>query len=73
VIPTLPPVPAVAAPLPIAIAPVLPELDVPELNVSAPLKPAVPAFAVRIVIAPLVVAVPSPVVIETEPPVTTVL
>jgi hypothetical protein len=52
---------------------VLPELDVPELNVSAPLKPAVPAFAVRIEIAPLVVAVPSPVVIETEPPVTTVL
>ena len=68
-----PPVPAVAAPDPIQTVPVVPELEVPELNVSAPLAPIVPAFAVRTTIRPLVVAVPSPVVIETEPPVTTVL
>jgi hypothetical protein len=55
------------------IVPVAPELDVPELNVITPLTPAVPAFALRTVIAPLVVAVPSPVVIEIEPPVRTVL
>ena len=69
----MPPVPAVAAPLPIEIVPVLPELEVPELNTITPLTPDEPAFAVRTVIAPLVVAVPSPVVIEIEPPVRTVL
>ena len=68
-----PPVPAVAAPLPIQTVPVVPELDVPELNVITPLTPDEPAFAVRIVMAPLVDSVPSPVVIEIEPPVRTVL
>ena len=68
-----PPVPAVAAPEPIQTVPVVPSLDVPELNVITPLTPEVPALAVRIVIVPLVVAVPSPVVIEIEPPVRTVL
>ena len=69
----MPPVPAVAAPLPIEIVPVLPELAVPELNVITPLTPDEPALAVRIVMAPLVDSVPSPVVIEIEPPVRTVL
>jgi len=55
------------------IVPVAPELDVPELNVITPLTPDEPAFAVRIVMAPLVDSVPSPVVIEIEPPVRTVL
>ena len=50
-----------------------PVLEVPEVKLKRPLAPAVPAFAVRIVIFPLVVAVPSPVVIEIEPPVRTVL
>jgi hypothetical protein len=52
---------------------VSPELEVPELNVSNPLAPAVPPFAVLIVIAPLVVAAPSPVIIVIKPPVCTVL
>ena len=65
--------PAVAAPEPIEIVPVVPELDVPELKVMTPLTPDEPAFAVRIVMAPLVDSVPSPVVIDIEPPVRTVL
>ena len=68
-----PHLPPVAAPEPIEIEPLLPELDVPELNVITPLTPDEPAFAVRIVMAPLVDSVPSPVVIEIEPPVRTVL
>jgi hypothetical protein len=38
--------------------PVLPEEDVPELKISNPLAPAVPALALRIAIKPEVVAVP---------------
>jgi hypothetical protein len=38
--------------------PVVPELDVPELNASRPDVPAAPAFADLIVNAPLVVVVP---------------
>ena len=53
-----PALPAVAAPEPIEIEPLEPELVVPELNTSTPLTPASPAFAVLIVIAPLVVAMP---------------
>ena len=68
-----PPVPAVAAPEPMEIVPVAPGLDVPELNVITPLTPDEPALAVRTVMAPLVDSVPSPVVIEIEPPVRTVL
>ena len=51
----------------------VPELDVPELKVITPLDPDVPALAVRTVTAPLVVAAPSPVVIEIKPPVKIVL
>ena len=53
-----PALPLVAAPEPIEIEPLEPELVVPELNTSTPLTPAAPAFAVLIVIAPLVVAMP---------------
>mgnify|MGYP006165252697 CR=1 FL=1 len=69
VIVTEPPVPAVAAPVPIKKRPLVPELAVPELNTKVPLTPADPAFADRTRIAPLDVAVPSPVVIEINPPV----
>ena len=53
---TAPPVPPDDAPDPIDTEPVVPELDVPELKLSRPLTPALPAFDVRITIAPLVVA-----------------
>ena len=53
-----PALPLVAAPEPIEIVPVLPELDVPELNTSTPLAPFAPAFADLIVIAPLVLEMP---------------
>jgi hypothetical protein len=43
---------------------VLPELDVPELKLSRPLAPLTPALAVWMRTAPLVVAVPSPVLIS---------
>ena len=54
-------------------APLEPELVVPELNDSRPLTPPVPAFAVLIVIAPLDVFTPSPLVTPMAPPVSTVL
>ena len=47
-----------------------PELDVPELNFSGPEAPVAPAFAERIVRAPLVVSVPAPASISRAPPVT---
>ena len=53
-----PALPLVAAPEPIEIVPVEPELDVPELNTSTPLTPFAPALALRIVMAPLVDDVP---------------
>jgi hypothetical protein len=65
----LPALPAVADPVPIEIDPVLPELDVPELKTSTPLTPKFPALAVLIVIAPLVLAMPWPVLTPTAPPV----
>jgi hypothetical protein len=40
--------------------PVPPELDVPELKTNKPEVPVEPAFAERILIAPLVLAAPSP-------------
>jgi hypothetical protein len=46
-----------AVPEPIDTEPVLPTFDVPELNVSIPDVPAVPAFALLIVNAPEVVSV----------------
>jgi hypothetical protein len=51
----------------------LPTLLVPELNTNRPLTPDVPAFAVRIVTDPLLVAVPAPVSRLIAPPVCTVL
>jgi len=53
--------------------PVVPELDVPELNTSEPLTPAAPEFEDRMAMAPLVVATPSPERRPTAPPVRTVL
>ena len=53
-----PALPPVAAPDPIEIVPVEPELDVPELKTSTPLTPLAPALALRIVMAPLVDDVP---------------
>jgi hypothetical protein len=44
--------------------PVVPELDVPELNTSRPDVPAVPASADLIVTEPLVVAVPAPLIMS---------
>ena len=54
-------------------APEFPELVVPVLNTNAPLTPAAPAFAVRMLTMPDVVAVPSPEPILRSPPVCTVL
>ena len=68
-----PALPVVAAPEPIEIEPVLPELDVPELKTSTPLTPLSPAFAVLIVMAPLVLAMPCPLLTPIAPPVWTVL
>ena len=51
--------------------PVAPELDVPELKTSSPEAPFVPAFAVRMLRAPLVDVAPSPVLTCRCPPVTT--
>ena len=65
--------PSVAAPVPRAIAPELPELVVPVLNTSIPLTPAVPAFELRIATTPDDVAVPSPEPMLSDPPVFTVL
>ena len=45
----------------------------PELNTSRPLAPAVPEFALRTAITPLLVDVPSPDSMLTEPPVCAVL
>jgi hypothetical protein len=63
-----PALPVVAAPEPIEIDPVLPELVVPELKTSTPLTPFSPALAVLIVIALLVLAMPWPVLTPTAPP-----
>jgi hypothetical protein len=68
-----PPRPPVAAPDPIITKPLFPELAVPLLNTNMPLAPVPPALAVRIFTDPLVVKVPSPLHIVTDPPVTTVL
>ena len=64
---------AVEAPEPREIKPVLPELVVPELKDSDPLPPFLPAFDVRIEIAPLLLAIPCAVCTLTVPPVNTVL
>jgi hypothetical protein len=68
-----PAVPPVAAPVPIESEPDEPELLVPELNVRRPVTPPSPAFEVRIVIAPLVLAMPCPLVRPMAPPVSLLL
>ncbi|MEC8428447.1 MAG: hypothetical protein VXZ35_08475, partial [Pseudomonadota bacterium] len=70
---TIPPRPPVAAPEPRYRAPLFPLLADPELNTSRPLTPFVPAFALRIEITPLLVAVPSPLSKLSAPPVFTLL
>jgi len=57
-------------PEPKRIFPLFPPLLVPELKKSAPLAPNTPAFKLRITIVPLVVEVPSPDEMRTDPPVT---
>jgi len=64
-----PPRPLTADPVPIRKAPLLPPLAVPELKTSKPLTPAAPAFALRILISPLLVAMLDPVIMVIEPPV----
>jgi hypothetical protein len=49
--------------------PLLPPLEDPELKTNKPLTPDFPALKLRIVTAPLVVAVPSPLPMLTAPPV----
>ena len=67
-----PPLPPVAAPLPIDTDPLVPDDVVPELKLNAPLTPLMPAFADLIVIAPLVVFVPALPVMVIAPPVLSV-
>jgi hypothetical protein len=69
----LPLVPPVADPVRTTIEPLLPLLAVPDFSVKLPLVPLLPAFAVRTVKAPLLVADPNPVTRDIEPPVTSVL
>ena len=64
-----PPLPPVDAPDPIEMEPVDPELEVPELNTNRPLRPLVPAFDERMLMAPLEVAIPWPLMTPTAPPV----
>ena len=59
--------------LPRISAPLLPFFELPELKTSAPLTPLTPELVLRIVMTPLVVAVPSPAETLTVPPVCTVL
>ena len=66
---TMPARPAVAAPVPISIAPLLPDTAVPLLKTSMPLTPLVPELMERMAMAPLEVAVPSPLARCTAPPV----
>jgi hypothetical protein len=57
---SIPPRPPDAAPDPSCTTPEFPPLDDPELNIKAPLTPDCPAFVLRIIMEPLLVAVPSP-------------
>ena len=70
---TAPDLPVVDAAEPIEIDPVVPELAVPELKASRPEAPSWPALDDAIVIAPLVLAMPCPLITPTAPPVCTVL
>jgi hypothetical protein len=66
---TAPVLPDNVVPDPIYNAPLLPELDVPVLSTKIPLTPAAPAFDVWSSNAPLLAAVPKPLVMDTRPPV----
>jgi len=61
-------VPLTAAPEPTKSDPLLPELDVPVLRTRIPLEPAVPAFAVDIINAPLLPTEPYPLIMYMRPP-----
>ena len=65
----LPPRPCVDAPVDILISPLAPLLVVPDLNERSPLTPCVPELTVFIAIKPELLAVPDPVLRDTEPPV----
>ena len=71
---TLPlrPVP-VAALGPMHTKPLFPVTDEPELNLRKPLAPEIPLFMELILITPLLVAVPSPALMKTQPPLEPVL
>jgi hypothetical protein len=66
---TSPPWSPAADPDPMYTDPLVPDVLVPVLNISLPLAPFVPALAVLIVMAPLVVCVPEPLAMLTRPPV----
>ena len=66
---TMPPRPPVDTPDPRYRAPLFPSLAEPELNTSRPLAPVAPEFALRTAITPLLVDVPSPLSMLTDPPV----
>jgi hypothetical protein len=66
-----PPLPPDAIPDPMDMLPDPPELAVPELKTSTPLEPVAPPFADRITTLPLDVAMPCPLIMLTEPPVST--
>jgi hypothetical protein len=68
---TPPPFPLVAAPVVMVKCPLLRKLVAPDLNVIAPLVPAVPTFTMTTEEAPLVDLIPAPLKQETEPPVKT--
>ena len=61
------------APEPNKIAPLFPEREEPELKTRDPLSPPTPLFAVRMRMMPLLVAVPSPLRTEMDPPLLDVL
>ena len=66
---TSPPSPFVASPVYISIDPLLPLLDVPDVNDNLPLTPFVPLSFVLTINAPLDVYVPTPVLNDIIPPV----
>ena len=66
---TAPPLPPVACPDPIYIAPLLPSVERPVLKMTFPLTPLVPPSAVAICTYPLLAFKPAPLCILTLPPV----
>ena len=64
-----PPEPWLATPLEISTLPESPAVAVPVESIMLPLTPAVPASAVAMVTAPLLVALPFPLIMSKLPPV----